>query len=102
MEFIKNQTGESWWNKEGLHKGTRLLEDLRIDGDDAVDFFTEFGEHFKTDLSNLDLRKFFNGEGFNPLEGVLNFIKGKKKLPLKSITIEHLNKVIESKQWFDP
>ncbi|MDR4504843.1 MAG: DUF1493 family protein [Candidatus Scalindua sp.] len=51
---------ERWKYKQELTRNTRLLDDLRIDGDDADDFFHAFKEHFKVDLSSLDLRKYFN------------------------------------------
>jgi acyl carrier protein len=45
---------------------TRLLEDLGIDGDDAVDLFEVFAQEFQVDISSLDLNKYFGPEaGFN-------------------------------------
>jgi hypothetical protein len=41
--------------------------DLGMDGDDAVDFFTEFGERFQVDLAELgeEWHKYFGSEGFS-------------------------------------
>jgi len=40
-----------------------LLEDLGIDGDDAIDFFNAFAEEFGVNLSGFDPKKYFGPEG---------------------------------------
>lgn len=57
-----------------LTSETRLLEDLGIDGDDAVEFFEAFQEKFQVDLSDLNLGKYFNDEGLDIL-GILTFFR---------------------------
>lgn len=46
---------------------SRLREDLGMDGDDAVDFFTEINQRFGTDLSTLQAnwQQFFSPEGLS-------------------------------------
>ena len=106
-EFVKKQTG---WKK--LSRDTRLYEDLRIDGDDADDFFMSFGEKFDVSLEELNLNDFFNPEGFDPIG--LSFLINKmfrkkeerrqsKQPPINvSITLGHLEEVVKIGSWFDP
>lgn len=97
---------ERWKYKQELTRNTRLLDDLRIDGDDADDFFHAFKERFKVDLSSLDLRKYFNPEGFDPigLSVLISKIRGKKfpKISEKPITLGDLEIAVKMGKWIDP
>lgn len=50
---------------DAIEPDARLLHDLGMDGDDAVDFFVQVGGMFSTDLSELfrHWSEHFNGEG---------------------------------------
>lgn len=54
--------------REKVHLSKRLLQDLGMDGDDAVDFFTSVHERFGTDLTHLQAHwsEHFGPEGFSP------------------------------------
>ena len=39
------------------------LQDLGMDGDDAVSFMTEFAEKFQIDMRHFDIRRHFGSEG---------------------------------------
>jgi acyl carrier protein len=101
LDFLDRQIGKSWWLKVEISSATRLYEDLKIDGDDAVDFFQEFEKEFRVDISGLDLSKYFNGEGFDPigLHKLVEMIIGRKNsTPLgkrKSINLGHLIEAIK-------
>jgi Protein of unknown function (DUF1493) len=62
VEFTALQTGV---RRAKVTLSTRLLQDLRMDGDDAVDFFESFGETFNVDLERLWLHwpHYFGPEG---------------------------------------
>lgn len=53
--------------RERVHLSDRLLHDLGMDGDDAVDFFNSVHERFGTDLTHLheNWSKHFGPEGFS-------------------------------------
>ena len=57
---------------EKLHLGTTLSGDLRMEGDDAVEFFEKFGSKFAVDLTDLyrDWKFYFSPEGV-PIATVL-------------------------------
>ena len=52
---------------EKVHLSHRLLQDLGMDGDDAVDFFNSVNERFGTDLTHLREQwgQHFGPEGFS-------------------------------------
>jgi|GEM_PF-840528 len=58
-----------------LRESDRLLEDLGLDGDDAVDFFEAYGTTFGVDLDPLHQRwaQHFGPEGF-PLSFTLGMV----------------------------
>jgi hypothetical protein len=62
-----------------LTPNTEVYKDLRITGDDAVEFMIAFGKRFNVDLSKFKIGDYFDGEGMNILTG--NGI-GKKGLTL--------------------
>lgn len=53
--------------REKVHLSDRLLHDLGMDGDDAVDFFNSVHERFGTDLTHLHEQwsHYFGPEGFS-------------------------------------
>jgi hypothetical protein len=63
IERVSEQTGVK---PERLHASTRLLQDIGMDGDDAVEFFEDFGERYGVDLSPLyaNWGRHFGPEGF--------------------------------------
>lgn len=50
IDLIAHERGLS---RENVHLSDRLLQDLGMDGDDAVDFFNSVHERFATDLTHL-------------------------------------------------
>lgn len=62
--------------QQDLHMETTLFRDLGIDGDDAVDFFNEFGKRFQVDLADFNLGKHFGPEASDPLSSVITWVQG--------------------------
>ncbi|QIK95895.1 DUF1493 family protein [Sphingomonas sp. HDW15A] len=63
VERVSEQTGVK---PEKLDASTRLLQDIGMDGDDAVEFFEDFEERYGVDLSPLyaNWGRHFGPEGF--------------------------------------
>ena len=59
--------------REKVHLSDRLLQDLGMDGDDAVDFFNNLHERFGTDLTLLHEHwsEHFGPEGFSCWNGLV-------------------------------
>lgn len=47
---------------EKLQTGSRLLHDLGIDGDDAVELLSEYSEVFQVDMGGFEFGKYFGPE----------------------------------------
>lgn len=101
LSFLDRQIGKSWWLRSEISTKTRLFEDLKIDGDDAVDFFLAFEKEFKVYISGFNMRKYFNAEGFDPvgISKMIGLIIGRTNTSnreiIKSINLGHLIKSIK-------
>jgi hypothetical protein len=74
-----------------------LRDDLRMDGDDAIEFFEEFAAEFDVDLSAFVFDKYFGPEGgFLPAE-LLSLAR--KRTPKEPITIARLVAAAEAGRW---
>lgn len=72
-EVIDLVADERGLPREKIHLSDRLLQDLGMDGDDAVDFFNSLHERFGTDLTHLHEHwsEHFGPEGFSYLNGLV-------------------------------
>lgn len=70
IDLVADERGIS---REKLHVSDRLLQDLGMDGDDAVDFFNSVHERFGTDLTYLHEHwsEHFGPEGFSCWNGLV-------------------------------
>jgi hypothetical protein len=70
LEMLANERGLSTAKIDG---SARLLQDLGMDGDDAVDFFVSLQDRFGTDLTALHERwnDHFGPEGFSCWNGLV-------------------------------
>ncbi len=48
-----------------VDRDVKLYEDMKLYGDDAVEFLIEFGKKFNVDVSKFETDKFFKGEGYD-------------------------------------
>ena len=65
MEYIdlyKLISKTSHVNIEKIQHTSRLEKDLGIDGDDAINFLTEYSNKFKVNIDNLECDKYFTSE----------------------------------------
>ena len=72
-EVVEMLAQERGLSPAKLNESSRLLQDLGMDGDDAVDFFTALQERFGTDLSALHegWSDHFGPEGFSCWNGLV-------------------------------
>jgi hypothetical protein len=70
MDLLAHERGLP---REKIQLSDRLLQDLGMDGDDAVDFFNSVHERFGTDLTHLHKhwRNHFGPEGFSCWNGLV-------------------------------
>lgn len=84
---------------EKITRQARVCEDLKLDGDDAVEFFDHFHETFYFDADTFAYDRYFNPDGFST--GILDLLRGKKKPALRTMTLEMLLDAAVSGRWQD-
>ena len=99
VEDVFHFTAEHWHHNSGsLTLSTSLLDDLRMDGDDAVDFLRAFSAHFGVDMSRLDFGLHFSSEGGPDLMSLLTMVGMPMHVP---ITLSDLVAAAESGVWYE-
>lgn len=97
VEFCKSRGYDDFLGfKKPLTKKTELVGDLRITGDDAVEFLSDFMEVFSIDMGNLNFHEYFDEEGFWPLP---RFRKWEKK---RKLTLGMLEQAVKNGCWNSP
>jgi acyl carrier protein len=110
IEFVAGRLG---LRHDRVNVDTTLFGDLGVDGDDAVDFFQGFSEKFRVDLSQIDLSRYFSGEGcwpwqaplllFHALTELFTFKKSRKtpeeRAGVTPITIGNLVAAVKVGHW---
>ena len=91
INFIIN---ERWEYDFELNRSIRLYSDLKIWGDDAVDFFIKFRDKFGVDISHFKLDEYFDPEGFDMISFFSSLFNRGVKRKKKEITLGDLEKAI--------
>jgi acyl carrier protein len=74
-------------NRTRLVSESRIVEDLKITGTDAIELIVEFGKQFNVNVSNFMAADYFESEG-------LNSWLFPKEANKKILTIGHLEKAV--------
>jgi hypothetical protein len=90
--FIEKEAGK---NVDHM-RADYTLDDLKIFGDDAVEFIIAFGKEFNVDVSRFMAAEYFAPEGDVILPAIIKFFTGKEKPKRKHLTIHHLIKAIHA------
>jgi hypothetical protein len=95
LEKLKEFIIEQQWEYEfPLLRTTMIEKELKITGDDAVDFLVAYGKKFNVDISRFMAADYFDDEGDKILPAIIRFLIDKKKTAKKNLTIGHLEKGI--------
>ncbi|MBE7654002.1 DUF1493 family protein [Tenacibaculum finnmarkense] len=96
---------EYWGERDKINLKTTLGGDLKIGGDDGIEFLEKFLIHFNIDYDeNREWQLHFDDEGFGLINfiAIYNWIRRKKdNRDYYDLTIEHLIKIIELGYWID-
>jgi hypothetical protein len=82
-------------NKRNIPPESAINADLHIQGDDAVDFLSEFATIFEVDITLFPFEEYFYNEGELSYLWLLRIFKRSSKKPL---LISHLLQAIQSKK----
>lgn len=110
IDFLEQALGV---DRCALHGGTRLGQDLGVDGDDAEELMQAFAAQFNVDLDGFNFGRHFGSEApTNPLvllglllRGIfskLPFPQTKQPTSLMPITINDLVRAAEAGRWIEP
>ncbi len=89
-------TKQRWEYDFNLTRETELRKDLKLGGDDAVEFMIAFGKEFNVDISSLDLNKYFPPEGDRILPAIIHFFSLKKAPKYFSLTLGDLETAVKN------
>jgi hypothetical protein len=90
LSFVER---ERWKYKMPLSRSTRLVQDLKMDGDDAYEFMEKYVSEFNLDYSAFNFDEYFSKEGFD-LFGIIASIFKKKVETKKTLTLGDLERAI--------
>jgi acyl carrier protein len=106
-------SGQSGVPVEEITLETRLFEDLRMDGDDGVEFLTAFGDEFGVDISPVAPLNYFNDEstfaGYSLMIPVIAFISPafrarveRAARGLRALSVRDLVAIARAGSWITP
>ena len=97
FESIKQFVTKHRWEYDFPYtRETELRKDLKLWGDDAVEFIIAFGKEFNVDISTLDCNKYFPPEGDRILPAIFRLLSLKKKPEYFSLTLGDLEQAIKN------
>lgn len=83
------------FKKKNIGRETRLIEDLKIDGDDADEFLISFGKEFNVDVSKFRIDEYFGDEEDAVVGAINNYFRANMS-GRKTLTVSHLEKAVIS------
>ena len=84
---------------ESLTASTRLLHDLSIDGDDAVEILTDFSRRFGVDLSSFPFQQYFGSELGAGIRWLVRKVHGGDAIRFTAITLQDLTDAANRGRW---
>ena len=103
FEQVRDFLCEQWGVQlERLTPSTRLLHDLGIDGDDAVEILMEFEERFHVDLSSFSFGDHFGSELDAGPRWVVRKLLGGDEVGKLPITLQDLVDAANRGRWMEP
>ena len=97
FEKIKRFVIEQRWDYSFLlERTTKIEKDLKITGDDAVEFIFAFSKQFNVDVSNFMMTEYFEPEGDKILPAIIRFFTGQKKAKNKELLLGDVERAVEA------
>jgi hypothetical protein len=93
--IIKFVTQQRWEYDFPLTRETELRKDLKLWGDDAVEFIIAFSAEYDVDISSFDMNKYFPSEGDAILPAIRRLLSMQKKREYTVLTLGDLEQAID-------
>ncbi len=85
--------------KNKISLNSNIAEELKLEGDDAVEMLEEFGRKFEVDMTSISVDDFFVSEAsFSPIDFLWALISKRKKV-IKPMYVSDLIAAAASKKW---
>jgi hypothetical protein len=99
LEDLQKFVVEVRWKYDfPLQRETKIEKELKITGDDAVEFIEAFSQKFNVDITNFEFEKYFEPEGDIILPAIIRFITREKKKKQAELTLGNLESAIREKK----
>lgn len=80
-----------------LTEHTRIVEDLKLDGDDGIEFIDNFHDQYPFESSDFNYSDYFGSEGLSL--GIFDYFRGRKTPLRKPLTIGMLVDAAVKGKW---
>ena len=97
MELQSFIEKERWRYPFSLTLNMELEKDLKITGDDAIEFIIAFGENFEVDVSQFHADDYFNSEGIDLFGWIVDLFRKESRVK-KILTLGDLENAIYTKK----
>ncbi len=100
MAFLENILARKYAiSASRISPSSRICEDLKLDGDDAIELFDAFHDAFPFDIGNFTYDQYFAPEGF--AIGMIDWLRGRKSQSRRDLTLQMLLDAATSGLWQD-
>ena len=89
-------------SRQSVTASTRLLHDLGIDGDDAIEILTDFGKRFGVDFSSFSFERYFGSELGAGIRWLVRKVHGADAIRFPPITLQDLLDAANRGSWLEP
>lgn len=93
--IINFVTQQRWEYDFPLTRETELRKDLKLWGDDAVEFIIAFSAEYDVDISSFDMNNYFPSEGDAILPAIRRLLSMQKKREYTVLTLGDLEQAID-------
>lgn len=88
---------ERWKYPFKLTSNTEVEKDLKVTGDDAIEFLVSFGKEFNVDISQFSATEYFDSDGIDFIGWIVDLFRKKPRVK-KRLTLGDLETAIQTKQ----
>jgi acyl carrier protein len=93
LKFIEKKR---WKYEFPINSETLLQDDLKIYGDDAVEFIVDFGKEFSVDINQFNINNYFDAESDPIARSLIKLLTNKNRKKRLPITISDLENSIKT------
>jgi hypothetical protein len=99
--FAREELGRPWFGRAlKLTPDSRIEEDLRLTGLDAIEFIDKWAEKFGVDAQGFPYRRYFGADNLDVIRSVLGLLSRRfRDPPLVPLTLGMLAEAMQRGRW---